>query len=383
MRLSKALLYALSVALLAATISHAIPSGRGIGSFMVTTIAGSGIKGLLDGHSREAQFSWPTGVAVDRKGVIYIADFANNAIRKIGADGYVTTIAGGGRAGFADGKGDSALLSGPDNMTIDSWGTLFFADAGNHRIRTIDGDGHVTTVAGSGVRGYRDGAAITAMFGYPTGAAVDRAGNLYIADRQSHTVRKITADGAVTTIGGNGYPGFADGEGRGTHLREPISVAIDAKGVLYVADSGNNAIRVISTDGRLTTLAGGGGAGYRDGRGREALFAWPTGIALDVAGNIYVCDSMNHRIRRVTLDVVVSTVAGGAIPGFADGYGSYARFNFPTGIFVDRGGNIFVADSGNNRIRKITRGGVMEAKAAPHVLPSVPSKSHNLLQYKE
>ncbi|MCP3676434.1 MAG: hypothetical protein GY721_02250, partial [Deltaproteobacteria bacterium] len=346
MRLIKQLLYILSIALLVANISYAIPSGKGVGSFMVTTIAGSGIKGLLDNYRTEAQFSWPTGVAVDRQGVVYIADFANNAIRKIGIDGDVATIVGGGKAGFADGKGESALLSGPDNMTIDSSGNLFFADADNFRIRKVASDGHVTTIAGSGVRGYRDGDALTAMFGYPTGAAVDRRGNLYIADRQTHTVRKITADGIVTTIGGNGYPGFADGKGIGTHLRESISVAVDADGVVYVADSGNNAIRTISTDGRLSTLAGGGGKGYRDGRGRDALFAWPTGIALDVVGNIYVCDSMNNRIRRVTPDGVVSTVAGGSIPGFADGYGHYARFNFPTGIFVDRTGSIYIADSG-------------------------------------
>jgi sugar lactone lactonase YvrE len=363
MRLIKQLLYILSIALLVATISHAIPSGKGVGSFMVTTIAGSGIKGLHDSHRMQAQFSWPTGVAVDQEGIIYIADFANNAIRKIGIDGNVTTIAGGEKAGFADGKGESALLSGPDNMTIDSSGNLFFADADNFRIRKMASNGHVTTIAGSGIRGYRDGDALTAMFGYPTGTAVDRGGNLYIADRQTHTVRKITADGAVTTIGGNGYPGFADGRGIGTHLREPISVAVDTDGVVYIADSGNNAIRTISTDGHLTTLAGGGGKGYRDGRGMEALFAWPTGIALDVVGNIYVCDSMNNRIRRVTPEGVVSTVAGGAIPGFADGYGSYARFNFPTGIFVDRTGSIYIADSGNNRIRKITQGGIMEAEA--------------------
>ncbi|MFQ5585369.1 MAG: NHL repeat-containing protein [Thermodesulfobacteriota bacterium] len=360
----KRLAYILPLSLLVGAIAYAIPTGRGVGSFMVTTIAGSGIKGILDDHKMKARFNWPTGIAVDQEGIIYIADFANNAIRRIGADGYVTTIAGGQVPGFADGQGSGALLRGPDNITIDTSGNLFFADADNFRIRKLRRDGYVTTVAGSGQPGYKDGDAHTAMFGYPTGAAVDSKGNLYVADRQTHTVRRITTDGVVHTIGGNGHPGFLDGKGLDTHLREPISVAVDDRGIVYVADSGNNAIRKITPDGRLSTVAGGREKGYRDGRGKDALFAWPTGIALDAIGNIYVCDSLNHRIRRVTPDGVVSTVAGGSLPGASDGYGYYARFNFPTGIYVDRAGSIYIADSGNNRIRKISQGGIIETRGA-------------------
>ncbi|MBI3752467.1 MAG: hypothetical protein HY266_00230 [Deltaproteobacteria bacterium] len=342
----------------------AVPFGNnsGIGSYIVTTIAGSGIKGFLDGSKEKAQFSWPTGVVVDNKGNVYVADFSNNLIRKISGSGNVITFAGSGRGAFADGKGRIAHLKGPDNIAIDKDGNIYVADADNFRIRKIAPDGNITTIAGSGIRGYKDGDGKTAMFAYPTGIAVDKDGKVYVADRGSHTIRKITGDSHVTTIAGNGYPAYVDGQGIKTHFREPISLAVDHEGNVYVADSGNNAVRKITPEGIVSTLAGGGRPGYKDGIGRDALFAWPTGIAVDGAGNIYVCDSQNNRIRRITPDGVVSTVAGMSIPGFSDGPGYNAMFRFPTGIAVDKGGNIYVADSGNNRIRKISQGGILQAK---------------------
>ncbi len=341
--------------------SSALHQDTGLGSYIVSTIAGSGIRGTLDGRADRSRFNWPTGVAVDSEGVIYVADFSNNLIRSIGKDGHVSTIAGSGRPGFADGKGREAALRGPDNITIDGNGNLLFADADNYRIRKIDNKNVVTTVAGTGSSGYRDGKTDEAMFGYPTGVAVDGEGNIYVADRRSHTVRKISADGTVRTIAGNGHPGLVGGKGMASHLREPVSVAVDGYGIVYIADSGNNVIRKVDLDGSVTILAGSGRAGYRDGRGKGARFAWPTGIAIDPMGNIYVCDSRNNRIRRITPDGMVSTVAGGTHPGHSNGPGYLARLNFPTGIYVDRLGTIYVADSGNNVIRKITQGGLMEA----------------------
>src|SRR3989338_6419195 len=287
------------------TNSSAVPLNRGVGSYTVTTIAGSGMKGLLDGYQDRAQFNWPTGVAIDRKGNFYIADFANNVIRRINSNGEVTTFVGSGHAAFGDGKGRNAHLKGPDNIAIGSDGSLYVADADNFRIRKVVSDGSINTIAGSGIKGYKDGSAKTARFAYPTGVAVDKDGNV------------------------------------------------------YVADSGNNSIRKIMPDGTVTTLAGNKQHGYKDGTGKDALFAWPTGIAVDGAGNIYLCDSQNSRIRRITADGVVSTVAGISIPGFADGPGYSAQFNFPTGIEVDKAGNIYVADSGNNRIRKVSQGGIL------------------------
>ncbi len=334
----------------------------GIGSYIVATIAGSGIKGFFDGSKEKAQFNWPTDVAMDGKGNIYVADFSNNLIRRINNSGEVVTFVGSGHGAFADGKGKDAHLKGPDNIAIDDDGNIYVADADNFRIRKVAPDGVITTIAGNGIRGYRDGDLKAAMFVYPTGVAVDKGGNVYVADRGSHTIRKIVNGRHVITIAGNGYPAYADGKGLKTHFREPISVAVDQSGIVYVADSGNNAIRKITPHGDVSTLAGGSRPGYRDGKGREARFSWPTGIAVDDVGNIYVCDSQNNRIRRITPEGVVSTVAGSGVPGFADGSGYQAQFWFPTGIEVDRRGNIYVADSGNNRIRKIIQGGILQAR---------------------
>jgi sugar lactone lactonase YvrE len=346
---------------LVATLCYGIPLKQKVPAFYVTTLAGSGRKGNKDGIPARASFNWPTGVAAAADGTVYVADFSNNTIRKIDPETGVTTFAGSGRPGYADGLGVGAILKGPDNIAIDPEGNIFVADADNFRIRKISPDGAVTTVAGNGLRGYRDGEATEAMFGYPTGIAVDAEANLYVADRRTHTVRKITPGGQVLTLAGNGQSGYADGKGRASHLREPISIAVNKDGTVYVADSGNNAIREITPDGTITTLAGGKDGGYRDGVGKEARFAWPTGIAVDTSGNIYVCDSHNNKIRRITPAGVVSTIAGGSLPGSSNGPGWRARFNFPTGIWVDSEGNVYVADSGNNMIRKIIRGEVTAA----------------------
>lgn len=363
MKKYSALLFSCLIFFFCIADTGAVPfgAGNGIGSYIVTTIAGSGIKGFIDGYKEKAQFNWPTGVAMDGKGNIYVADFSNNLIRKISGSGDVITFAGSGHGAFADGKGMMAHLKGPDNIAIDKDGNIYVADADNFRIRKVAPDGVITTIAGSGIRGYKDGDGKTAMFAYPTGIAVDKDRLIYVADRGSHTIRKIVNDGSVYSIAGNGYPAYADGSGVKTHFREPVSVAVDQAGVVYVADSGNNAIRKITTDGVVSTIAGGGSPGYKDGKGKDARFSWPTGIAADSVGNVYVCDSQNNRIRRITSEGIVSTVAGIGIPGFADGPGYNARFNFPTGIEVDKGGNIYVADSGNNRIRKISQGGILQA----------------------
>ncbi len=344
-----------------AALSYGIPFKKRQTTFYVTTLAGTGVKGHENGSPDRASFNWPTGVAVARDGTVYVADFSNNAIRKIDPGGNVTTFAGSGRQGHKDGKGIDALFHGPDNMAIDPEGNLFVADADNFRIRKVTPDGTVTTVAGNGSLGYRDGLAHVAMFGYPTGIAVDIEGNLYVADRRTHTVRKITTEGMVMTIAGNGLAGYADGKGKASHLREPISVSVKSDGTVYVADSGNNVIREIAPDGTITTLAGSKRPGYKDGTGRDARFNWPTGIAVDPSGNIYVCDSNNNKIRRITPLGVVSTIAGGTLPGSANGPGWRASFKFPTGIWLDGKGNIYVADSGNNMIRKITRQSSLEA----------------------
>ncbi|MEE9614986.1 MAG: NHL repeat-containing protein [Thermodesulfobacteriota bacterium] len=353
---------ALIMVLSLAALSYAVPMRERAVSFHVTTVAGTGAVGRSDGKALEATFKWPTGVAVSPDGtVVYVADYSNNLIRKIDSRGSVTTFAGSGEAGYGDGVGTGAVLRGPDNIAVDAGGNLFVGDADNFRIRKVSPEGVVTTVAGNGHMGYRDGKAEEAMFGYPTGVAVDAVGNVYVADRRAHAVRKITPDGTVSTLAGNGRPGYADGRGLGSHLREPVAVAVDGRGTVYVSDSGNNAIRKITPDGTITTLAGRKEAGYRDGVGTDAMFSWPTGIAVGMHGIVYVCDSGNNKIRSITPGGAVSTVAGSLTGGAMDGPGFKASFNFPTGVGVGRRGTIYIADSGNNAIRKITYGTFMEA----------------------
>ncbi|MBI5892889.1 MAG: hypothetical protein HZB79_04435 [Deltaproteobacteria bacterium] len=290
---------------------------------------------------------------------IYIADFGSNLIRKIGHDSYVSTYAGTGNAGYRDGDNEQAMFKGPDNIDIDAEGNIYVADADNHRIRKITTDGIATTIAGSGKSGFADGVGTKAQFAYPTGIAVDAFKNLYIADRGSNSIRKIDRNGMVTTIAGNGVPAYSDGIGKASHFNNPISVALDNASLnLFIADSGNNVIRKMNlTTTRVTTFAGSSDRipGYRDGKGPNAIFSWPTGLAVDIFGNLYVADSNNNRIRKVNPEGVVSTIAGATVAGFKDGLGHYSQFKSPTGIYVDKLGNIYVADSGNNRIRKISR----------------------------
>lgn len=344
-----------AVLLLSGSLSLAVPRKKTTAVYYVTTIAGTGNKGYKDGAAGNAMFNWPTGIVAAADGTIFVADYSNHRLRRIDPSGIVSTLAGSGRPGYADGKGSEALLWGPDNIAMDHENNILVADADNFRIRKTTMEGVVTTVAGNGHMGYRDGEAVKAMFGYPTGVAADEQGRYYVADRRSHTVRLITAEGKVSTIAGIPHPGLVDGIGMEARFREPISVAVGSDGVVYVADSGNNAIRKITPDGKVTTLAG-GVKGYRDGTGADAMFNWPTGIAVDSNGNIFVCDSSNNKIRRVTPGGVVSTVAGGLLSGSTDGIAWRARFKFPTGIGVDSSGNIYVADSGNNLIRKISAG---------------------------
>lgn len=326
---------------------------------VVTTIAGSGIKGSENGFKNIAQFNWPTGVVMSKDINIYIADFGNNLIRRIGSDSYVSTYAGTGNAGYRDGSSEQSMFKGPDNIDIDREGNIYVADADNYRIRKITPEGIVTTIAGSGQMGFADGIGTKAQFAYPTGIAVDSFDNLYIADRGSNSIRKIDKNGMVTTIAGNGVPAYSDGIGKASHFNNPMSVVLDNNALnLFIADSGNNIIRKMNlTTGRVTTLAGSSDRipGYRDGKGPDAMFSWPTGLAADIFGNLYVADSNNNRIRKVNPEGIVSTIAGTTVAGFRDGLGHNSQFNFPTGLCADKLGNIYVADSGNNRIRKISR----------------------------
>ena len=339
------------------TIRKVTPAG------VVTTLAGLA-----------ARFSRPSGVAVDGAGNVYVADFWNCAVRKVTPAGVVTTLAGlMGSPGSADGTGSAARFASPSGVAVDGAGNVFVTDYGNATIRKVTPAGVVTTLAGlAGRPGSADGTGSAARFWDPSGVAVDSAGNVYVADTQSHTIRKVTPMGVVTTLAGfAGGANNADGTGRGARFNRPTGVTVDSAGNIYVADSGNDTIRKVTPAGVVTTLAGDASitdtfnrpiGGSADGTGHSARFAGPSGVAVDSAGNVFVADTGNSTIRQVTPAGVVTTLAGWG-PGSTDGPGRTARFCGPSGVAVDGAGNVFVADQNNETIRRVTPAGMVTTLA--------------------
>ena len=308
---------------------------------IVTTLAGSGTDGYGDGTGTGASFNWPTGVAVDSSLNVYVADSDNHKIRKITSAGVVTTLAGSGSSGSADGTGTLASFSYPKGVSVDTEGNVYVADTNNSKIRKITPGGAVTTLAGSGSSGSVDGTGAAAGFSYPWGVAVDNSGNVYVADSNNHKIRKITSAGVVTTLAGSGSSGFADGTGTLASFSYPKGVAVDIGGYIYVTDyevDNNAKIRKITPEGVVTTLASVGIS---------------IGVAVDGIGNLYV-NSSNNKILKITSEGDVMTLAGSGSNGSADGVGTLASFSYPKGVAVDINSNVYVADTNNAKIRKIT-----------------------------
>jgi len=329
---------------------------------VVTTLAGTAdICGSTDGTGPAARFCLPIGVAVDGAGNVYVGDYGNSAIRKITTGGIVTTLAGTAGYGHIDDTGPAARFSDVVGMTVDGTGNIYVVDQGSNTIRKVTAAGVVTTLAGTmGVWGYADGTGAAARFTWPTGVALDSIGNLYVADRSNSTIRKITAAGVVTTLAGSPFVrGSTDGTGAAASFYFPSDVAVDSADNLYVADEYNHTIRKVTPAGVVTTLAGTAGvSGSSDSTGAAAQFNYPSGVAVDSSGNLYVADTGNSLIRKVTPAGYVTTLAGAAgVSGSTDGTGAAARFNHPTGLLADRAGNVYVADTGNAVIRKITAAG--------------------------
>ena len=373
----------------------------------VSTLAGTaGVYGAADGTGAAAGFFYPLAVAVDAAGTVYVTEIGNNTVRKITAAGVVTTLAGkAGTFGSDDGLGSAARFRSPEGIAVDATGNVFVAD---RAIRKITPAGAVTTFAGgSGVEGSADGTAGAARFRSPSGIALDAAGTLFVSDRDNNNVRKITAAADVTTYAGvgleasagsadgststarfrepaglaptgatvtyagaNGQSGSTDGAAGAARFATPFGMAADAQGNLYVAVAGSNTIRKITPAGTVSTLAGSStAAGSADGTGTEARFYAPEGVAVDAAGNLYVSDTGNHKIRKITPAGVVSTLAGTGVSGYADGTGENARFREPSGIATDAAGNVYVADWGNHAIRKITPAGEVTTFAGSGGVP--------------
>ena len=327
--------------------------------YVVSTLAGNGARGFADGARAAAQFNEPHALAPLPDGSVVVADTENHCIRLIAAGGgAVSTLAGkGGEEGFADGPAAAARFNRPYGVVVGADGAIFVADCGNHRVRRIK-DGAVTTFAGSGKEGGADGIGAAASFNYPQGLALGPGGVLYVTEYWGHRVRMISPAGAVTTLAGSGMgtSGFADGRGATARFNPPTGIAVDAAGVVFVADRSNHRIRRI-TNGVVDTLAGSGAKGFADGVGAAAQFNYPHGLTLDPAtGHLLVADRGNHRIRAVDpRSGAVSTLAGSGAREDDDGDAAAASFNCPWGVAVDAQGGILVADYRNHRVRRIAR----------------------------
>jgi beta-lactamase regulating signal transducer with metallopeptidase domain/sugar lactone lactonase YvrE len=306
------------------------------------------------GPAASAQLSDPRGVAVDSAGNLYILD--GDAIRKVTPNGAITTVAGNDKEGFGGdgGKAISAQLAGPSRMAVDSAGNLYIADMNNHRIRKLTSDGIINTVAGNGDQ-----------VDEPAGVAMDSAGNLYFSDVANNRIRKVTPAGEITTVAGNGKAGFSGDGGPATsaQLKTPQGVAVDSAGNLYIADKNNHRIRKVTPDGVISTIAR---AMPNVVRPSLTQIYSPRSIALDSAGNLYiVADQSDNCIHKVTPDGAISIVAGNGKDGFSGdgGPATSAQLNNPQGIAMDAAGNLYIADSGNARIRKVTPDGIISTIA--------------------
>ena len=277
------------------------------------------------GPAVEAELYNPAGVAVDGAGNLYIADASNNGIRKVDSTGTITTIAGTGELGFSGDGGPAveAELYDPAGVAVDSAGNLYIADSGNQRIRKVDLTGTITTIAGTGEFGFSGdgGPAVEAELHSPRGVAVDSAGNLYIADSRNRRIRKVDSTGTITTIAGTGEFGFSGDGGPAVEaeLRSPRGVAVDSAGNVYIADSGNRRIRKVDSTGTITTIAGTGEFGFSGDGGPavEAELRSPYGVAVDSAGNVYIADVIDQRIRKVDSTGTITTIAGTGEFGFS------------------------------------------------------------------
>jgi len=357
------------------------PSAPSSSQSVITTVAGSRSSFSGDNFpADQANLNGPDAIVLDARGNLYIADALNQRIRKVDATGIITTLAGNGTAGFSGdgGPAGASQLSNPWGIAVDKTGTIYFADSDNNRVRLIDATGRITTKVGDGTAGFSgDGAPSTAArVSAPAGLAADAAGNIYIADAGNNRIRKIDVAGVITTVAGTGVAGFSGDGGKATlaQLNDPLGVAVDAAGNLYIADETNSRIRRVDVTGVITTIAGTGVAGF-SGDGAEATKAtinFPRAVAVDAGGNVYIADTRSLRVRRIGTDGVITTIAGNGQRGFAGdgGPATQAFMKAPHGVGFDAAGNLLVVDYGNNEIRRVDAKGIITRIVGSTIQPS-------------
>jgi sugar lactone lactonase YvrE len=330
-------------------ITAAVPAGASTGAVKVEknsvqvtgpvfTYQGNGWTSTFTLSGAATTLNHPSGIVRDAGGNFFVCDRDNHRIIKITAAGVTSIFAGSGTAGFVNGTGTAAQFNQPYAITMDASGNFFVADRVNHAVRKITAAGVVTTIAGSGSAGFVNGTAGAAMFAEPLGITVDGAGNLYVADYLNNAIRKVTQAGVVTTL---------------TSVNQVFGIVSDAAGNIYFTEYSVNKVSKYSATGVYSVVAGDGNGGTTNGTGTAARFLYPAGIALDASGNLYVTETLNNRLRKITPAGVVTTLAG-STAGNTDGSGTTALFDSPiaaTGDFSN--GFLFVADFSNNKIRKV------------------------------
>ena len=363
----------------------------------VTTFAGTNSVGYMDGQAASAQFNYPHDIAFDTMGTMYVADTSNNRIRAISPSGVVSTFAGSGVEGGADGTGTSAQFNSPHSIAINPTnGMMYVTEASltnnTPRVRAITPSGVVTTLAGSGLTGFANGTGTAAQFFFPTGIAVNATtGIIYVADSYAHSIRAITPSGVVTTLAGSASiaaiiaalnGGYADGTGTNAQFSYPQGMDVDGSGTIYVTEFGGHRIRTITPTGIVSTLAGTGVAGYTDGPGAAAQFNHPSGVVVDSVGTVYIADSSNNRIRAISPAGIVSTLAGTGAAGFVDGAGDIAQLNTPTGLVFNSAGLLYITDTYNQLIRRMT---IIDPVITPSasVIPGAPNTGVKSEPYKQ
>lgn len=322
-------------------------------AFTLTTLAGSPFQGYGEGQGPAARFTKPVGIAVDPQGGYYVSEFNNHTVRKVAADGTTTTYAGTGQPGHLDAQRGASLFAAPTGLAINPDGNLYVAEYGANCIRRIFPTGQVLTLAGDGTPESLDGGPGLGRLNGPCGLVRDPDNNLFIAEFEGNRIRKLAPDGTLTTVAGASDPGSVDGTGTAARFNKPYGLAWDPlTATLVVADNASNSIRRVTREGVVTTIAGGGAGAFADGKGTNARFWGPIGVAVDAQGVIYVGDTKNGRIRRIQPDGTVDSVAGTGVTGYADGGPTAAQVGAPYLMAIDPLGFLVFADYPNHCVRR-------------------------------